>query len=127
MMEENDKNSQKMDEEGSLEEADLMSISQEAMQGTKDAQTLRLQGTVQSQAVVMLVDSGSSRCFISEGFSRMLIGEQRSIKPVQVWVANGQILEYVTEFSLSVGDSGPHFLYYLPSITFTLLWYHLGN
>lgn len=66
MMTEGDKGSQKMDKEDSQSEAQLMSISKEAVLGADNSKTLRLLSVIQGQEVIMLVDSGSSHCFISE-------------------------------------------------------------
>lgn len=46
-----------------------MAISKEAVNGTKFGRTLRL-GTIQGREVTMLVDSGSSYCFVSEEIAR---------------------------------------------------------
>lgn len=44
---------------------DLMAISVQAMKGIEGARTMRLRGFVDDQEVFMLVDSGSTHCFIS--------------------------------------------------------------
>ena len=98
MTKEEDGNSQKREEEVSLPDADLMSISKEAVQGSEYPRTFCLQCTIQDHAVVMLIDSRSSHCFISEELSRSLSGERRSIQTVQVRVANGQLLSCGMEF-----------------------------
>lgn len=46
----------------------------------------------------MLVDSGSSHCFISEELACRLSGARRAIKHVQVRVANGGVLQCVQEY-----------------------------
>lgn len=90
--------SQRADEEGSQIEAVLMSISNEAVNGTETSQTIRLQGAMQRHEVTMLVDSGSSHCFINEVFVSLLVGAQPSLKPVQVCIANGGLLRCTQEF-----------------------------
>ena len=45
---------------------DLMAISVQAMKGTQGVKTIRLRGFLAEQEVFMLVDSGSTDCFISE-------------------------------------------------------------
>lgn len=93
MMTESDKNSQITKGEDVQPEVDLMSISREAMDGVENSRTLRLQSWIQDQEVVILVDSGSSHCFISEELAGRLEGARRCIKPVQVRVANGGLLK----------------------------------
>lgn len=66
MITESDRGSQEMDEESSQPEAQLMSISKEVVLGADNSKTLQLQSIIQGQEVVMLVDSGSSHCFINE-------------------------------------------------------------
>lgn len=110
-MEEEDRDSQEKDEGESLLGVDLMAISQEVVQGIVNMRTLRLQGTIQNQAVVMLVDSGSSHCFMSEEFSRRLSGEQRSIHPALVRVANGALLKCVREFPFCQWEIQGHSFY----------------
>lgn len=96
-MTEGDNQSQKADEEGSQVAVDLISISNEAVNGSENNRTFRLQCTIQDQEVLMLLDSGSSHCFVSADFAQRLKGVQRAIRPVQVRVANGGLLECVKE------------------------------
>lgn len=85
-------------EDDSQIEADLLAISQEALTGSKTARTMRLQGVVQGHEVIMLLDSESSHCFISEEFARLLVGNQPSLKPVQVRIVNCGMLRCTREF-----------------------------
>lgn len=111
MVDEEDWTSQKREDEASVLEADLMSISKEAVQGSEHLRTFRLLSTVQNQAVVMLVDSGSSHSFISEDFSRSLMGERQSKQPVQVRVANGGLLASGMEFPMCQWEVRGHTFY----------------
>ena len=56
---------EQVDEENDSGE-DLMEISVQAMKGTEGMRTVRLRGFLAGQEVFMLVDSGSTNCFISE-------------------------------------------------------------
>jgi hypothetical protein len=46
--------------------AEMLAISSAAMTGTEAPSTFRLVGQLQKQKVLMLVDSGSSHCFVNE-------------------------------------------------------------
>lgn len=98
MMTDGDKGSHIADGEGSQFWVDLMSISREAVNGLESSRTFRLRCIVQDQAVVGLVDSGSSHCFISKELARRLKGARQSIRPVQIRVANGGLLEGALKF-----------------------------
>ncbi|XP_062193333.1 uncharacterized protein LOC133896745 [Phragmites australis] len=71
---------------------DLMTISKAALSGEEIAHTVRLQGLIQRKEVLMLVDSGSSNSFISEGAARHLSDVRREVKPIRVQVAGGGVL-----------------------------------
>lgn len=71
------------------EDEELMSISKEAVGGLEGPQTVRLQGVIQGKNILMLVDSGSSHSFISEGLARQLQGISLMQKSMRVKVANG--------------------------------------
>lgn len=45
---------------------DLMALSSQALNGTEGSKTIRLRGFISGQEAFMLVDSGSSHCFINE-------------------------------------------------------------
>lgn len=69
-----------------------MAISQAAVAGSEAPSTFRLLGQIQKTPVLMLVDSGSSHCFVNQDIAAKLQGTERTIKPVQVKIANGGIL-----------------------------------
>jgi hypothetical protein len=79
------------DEELQLEEATAQAcaISQAALNGTEAPNTFRLVGQIQKCQVMMLVDSGSSHCFVSEEVAATLAGNQRARTPVKVKIADG--------------------------------------
>ena len=67
-------------------------ISSAALEGNVTPQTVRLQGLIQNQKVLMLIDSGSSHSFISENFTGRIAAKTEELPPVSVRVANGQRL-----------------------------------
>lgn len=78
-------------------EGEVCQISKEAMQGTETSGTLRLQGLIQHNEILMLVNSGSSHSFISEGLADKWTQQRHVLSPIKVKVADGGILECVTE------------------------------
>uniref|UniRef100_A0ACD6AFV1 Uncharacterized protein n=1 Tax=Avena sativa TaxID=4498 RepID=A0ACD6AFV1_AVESA len=72
--------------------SELMHISQAAVEGSQGATTMRFQGTVQNQEVLMLVDSGSSHTFISTELAERLQATTMAISPLRVKVANGGVM-----------------------------------
>lgn len=74
-----------------------MHISAAAAEGGLGATSMCLQGLIQNQEVLLLVDSGSSHTFISVDLAGKLQGNSRSIKPLRVKVANGGMMHYNTE------------------------------
>jgi len=56
----------KQDEEEEESNNELMAISLQAMRGVEGARTIRFRGFIVEQEVFMLVDSGSSHCFITD-------------------------------------------------------------
>lgn len=53
---------------------ELMAISVQALQGTEGSQTIRFRGFLAGQEVYMLLDSGSSYCFIDQRAAKELGG-----------------------------------------------------
>ncbi|XP_062203827.1 uncharacterized protein LOC133906051 [Phragmites australis] len=74
------------------EAEDLMAISQQAIEGTEGTRTVRMQGYISQCEVIMLVDSGSSHCFISEQLASGIPGWKELETPMRVKVANGGLL-----------------------------------
>lgn len=71
---------------------ELLAISQAALTGTEAPSTFRLIGQIQKHQVLMLVDSGSTHCFVSEAMAAHLPGTERQMQPVRVKIADGGIL-----------------------------------
>ncbi|CAO2144897.1 unnamed protein product [Urochloa humidicola] len=80
------------DVDGSDSGEELMAISVYAAQGTESLKTVRMVGNILKQEVIMLIDSGSSHNFISETLATKLPNWVPLRKPVDVRVANGNIL-----------------------------------
>jgi len=76
---------------------DLMAISVQAVRGTDSETTIRLRGFISGQEAYMLVDSGSTHCFISEAAAAKIQGKRALSVPVQVRVANGNIIQCTHE------------------------------
>lgn len=70
-------------------QGELLAISQAAVAGTDAPNTFRLLGQIQKQQVLMLIDSGSSHCFVSETIASQLQGVERAVAPIQVKIADG--------------------------------------
>jgi hypothetical protein len=60
--------------------------------------TLKFLGSIQGNEVIILVDSGSSNSFINSRLASVLVGISQLSSPVKVQVANGQIIQCVSEF-----------------------------
>jgi hypothetical protein len=60
--------------------------------------TLKFLGSIQGNEVIVLVDSGSSNSFINSRLASVLVGISQLSSPVKVQVANGQIIQCVSEF-----------------------------
>uniref|UniRef100_A0ACD5TW14 Uncharacterized protein n=1 Tax=Avena sativa TaxID=4498 RepID=A0ACD5TW14_AVESA len=71
------------------EQGELHMISQAAVAGSEAPNTFRLLGQIQKKPVTMLVDSGSSHCFVSESVAAKLNGVQRAMNPVKVLPLGG--------------------------------------
>jgi hypothetical protein len=88
----------------------LFSLSVHAIQGTTTAQTMCLQGIIQSYDILILVDSGSSCSFISSSVMPQLSNLIQLPVSFQVKVANGQMLSCETELAnVSWSVQGHHF------------------
>lgn len=72
----------------------LMALSVQALNGTKDIQTIRLRGIIEGRKAFMLIDSGSTHGFINEQFISHLTAGQLLPQPVKVKVANGNYIQF---------------------------------
>uniref|UniRef100_A0ACD5UVC4 Uncharacterized protein n=1 Tax=Avena sativa TaxID=4498 RepID=A0ACD5UVC4_AVESA len=89
MVQPEEKSPPAIDQAGSDAESQFMHISQAAAEGSQAATTMRLQGWIQQQEVLMLIDSGSSHTFVSSTLAEKLQVNRRGIPPLHVKVANG--------------------------------------
>lgn len=76
----------------------FLALSKEAVTGVEGPRTMKLQGRIQDQDILVLVDSGSSHTFISQSVASGLLQVQQLPVPVRVQVANGSSLQ-CTAFS----------------------------
>ncbi|XP_073358167.1 uncharacterized protein [Aegilops tauschii subsp. strangulata] len=67
-------------------------LSAHAVEGTETAETIRLQATVGTQTILVLVDSGSTHSFVNSSFAAGIGAATSTISPISVRVANGQRL-----------------------------------
>lgn len=65
-------------------------ISLHAITGSKGSHTLKVQGKIKNRVVKILVDSGSTNNFISQGIAKQLQLATSPCTPFQVIVANGE-------------------------------------
>jgi hypothetical protein len=68
-------------------------LSAQATSGTESSTCIRLQATVGNQAMLLLLDSGSSHSFVDASFAARLNCPSVPITPVSVKVANGQFIQ----------------------------------
>jgi hypothetical protein len=76
---------------------DLMILSVNAVLGTEALETVKLLATIFAKKVIMLVDSGSSSSFISDRLAKAHPALITLPAPVQVRVANGQVISCTQE------------------------------
>ena len=76
---------------------DLMSLSVNAVQGTDSSNIVRMMGNIGGKDVVILIDSGSSHKFVSETLASRWRNWTALESPMQVRVANGQVLNCTHE------------------------------
>ncbi|KAG8375100.1 hypothetical protein BUALT_Bualt10G0065200 [Buddleja alternifolia] len=68
---------------------DDMTISLNSLSGTTDMNTLRIQGSIKGQDVHILIDSGSTHCFLDENIGHKLWCKLDYTTPMIVSVADG--------------------------------------
>ncbi|CAO2166488.1 unnamed protein product [Urochloa humidicola] len=83
---EEDTSSAKLDTDSKEE---ILAISEFATEGTLGKKTIRLQGLLQKQEVLILIDSSNSGTFISEELVQTLKMQTSVVSPIQVKMANG--------------------------------------
>lgn len=72
------------------EDEQVFSLSSSTVEGVQGRKTIRLNGLVNNQEILILIDSGSSCTFISSKTVSILNCQVTSVTPVSVTVANGQ-------------------------------------
>lgn len=72
----------------------MMVLSAPAWSGTETVTTLKLQGQIQQQDIMVLIDSASSHSFLSDKLQPMLSSVQPLVHPITVQVASGQIIPF---------------------------------
>jgi len=70
----------------------FMTLSVHAATGTEGPRTMRLQGSILGQQLLILVDSGSSHTFLSRHMVSHLVGVIPADQPLKVQIANGDVL-----------------------------------
>jgi hypothetical protein len=96
-----------MDQVISDSEEDLCALSVAAVNGTDAPRTIWFMGRSSGMAVVILADSGSSGNFISEQMAARMPDWTKLITPMQLRVANGQVISCTHELrncKLLIGD-----------------------
>lgn len=74
-------------------DTDLMSISEDAIQGTSKRKTIKLQGLVGKQSVLVLIDSGSSHNYISDQLVLALNLVTSPVQATSVHLADGKPMQ----------------------------------
>lgn len=77
----------------SSSDEEVLSLSLEAMEGLQGKKTTRIQGLINKQEVLILIDSGSSSTFISNTATQKLGFAQQQAPGVTVTVADGGVLK----------------------------------
>lgn len=74
-----------------------MAISMNVVQGTKSGKTVKKIANICGQEVVILIDSGSTNNFVSEALASKWRNWVALSQPMQVKVANGELLQCTHE------------------------------
>jgi hypothetical protein len=78
--------------------AQLLIISEAAVARTEARNTFHLLGQIQKHQVLMLIDFGSSHCFVSETMAAKLHGVEQATTPITVKLADGSLISCAREF-----------------------------
>jgi hypothetical protein len=76
-----------------IAQAEQLSLSIHAMSGTEGSETLNLRAMVGNQVLLILVDSGSSDCFINANMLSRVNCVAQSTDPIPVKMANGEFMQ----------------------------------
>jgi hypothetical protein len=89
---------------------ELLTISVCAMAGIQGKKTMRLQGTIQDQNILILIDSGSSATFVSDRLVTTTQLHTTAVTPIQVAVADdGKLHSDKMVLDFSWWTQGHHF------------------
>lgn len=107
-----------------------MTLSSQALNGTEGSKTIRLRGFISGHEAFMLVDSGSSHCFLNERLASKVTGWQPLPNQVRVRVANGAEISCAYElpelmWGIQVTLSEAHLRSY-PWAVMMLFWEWIG-
>jgi hypothetical protein len=114
-------------EQSSLQEdsgEDFMFLSVNAVLGTEAPQTVKLLASIFTKKVIMLVDSGSSSSFISDRLANSHPNLIPLPTPVQVRVANGQVISCTHELPQCKVQLQGH-CFYIDLKVLPLNWYDI--
>jgi hypothetical protein len=76
-----------------IAQAEQLSLSIHAMSGTEGSETLKLRAMVGNQVLLILVDSGSSDCFINANMLSRVNCVAQSTDPIPVKMENGEFMQ----------------------------------
>lgn len=77
----------------------MILLSTEAVSSKSSRSTFRLSGSLFGQELLMLLDSGSSHCFLNTSLASSLTGVNQLAQPLSVTVANGNKLQCTAELT----------------------------
>jgi hypothetical protein len=80
-----------------------MLLSSEAVSAETSPKTFKFQGVLQGHSVMILVDPGSSHSFVTTKLGYSLSSISVVSRPIQVQVANGQVIQCTSKLSRRVG------------------------
>jgi predicted aspartyl protease len=72
--------------------AEMGQLSLNAISGTESGDSMRIRALVKNKVMLILVDSGSSHNFVSKEFLHQTGIQTSATTPLQVKVANGELL-----------------------------------
>jgi hypothetical protein len=83
-----------------------LTLSSATVSGTPGPKSMCLKGSIQNQPIKILIDSGSSHSFLNSSLAAGLQGITKLFSPIQVQVANGQVIccsESLSQATWSMG------------------------
>jgi hypothetical protein len=86
------------EQDSSSQDQLFLTVSQATVTGSLAPRTMCMSGMIQGHPIKILIESGSSNSFISSQLASLLKGASALAKPIQVKVANGEVLISDTHF-----------------------------